>query len=77
MRPKNNPKENKPLKPGSYSRWSVKTELAPPALKSRPLFRIHNLPEEGAQREAEILMVIYANSTMKEKMINRDSPDAN
>lgn len=26
IRPKNNPKENKPLKPWSYARWSVKTE---------------------------------------------------
>lgn len=38
-----------------------------PALKNRPLFRIHPLPEDDHKKGAEILMVIYANFAMMEK----------
>lgn len=65
MRPKNNPKENKPVKPGSCVRWSVKTEPALPALKepASPLgFIIYLGKKKKAQKGAGLLMLIYANA---------------
>ncbi len=64
MRPKNNPKENKPVEPGSCVRWSVKTEPALPASKEPAslLGFIIYLGKKKHRKGAGLLMLIYANA---------------